>query len=111
MIMKSKFNGDALHDDRIRIHQVNNRSVQLCVTDSQGRLMGIPSEDDTEICLPGISPGWGISVWICFRRCGLNKLRCRLKFLIFSIVVWSNFAMILITSNLGTTLRLLFLMM
>ena len=32
-----------------------NRSIQLCVTDSQGRLMAIPSEDGIEICIPGIS--------------------------------------------------------
>ena len=55
MTMKAKFNGDALHDDRIRIHQGINRSIQLCVTDSQGRLLAVPSEDGIEICLPGIS--------------------------------------------------------
>ena len=44
MTIKSKFNGDALHDDRIRIHQGINCSIQLCVTDSQGRLLAIPSE-------------------------------------------------------------------
>ena len=55
MSSKSEFNGDVLHDDRVRIHHGNNRSIQLCVTDSQGRLMAIPSEDGIEICLPGIA--------------------------------------------------------
>jgi hypothetical protein len=55
MTTKAKFNGDALHDDRIRIHQGIDRSIQLCVTDSQGRLLAVPSEDGIEICLPGVS--------------------------------------------------------
>ena len=55
MTTKSQFNGDALHDDRIRIHQGINRLVQLCVTVSHGRLMAISSEDGIEICRPGIS--------------------------------------------------------
>ena len=112
MIMKSKFNGDALQDDRIRIHQDINRSVQLCVTDSQGRLMAIPSEDGIEICLPGISlwlGHFGVDLFpsMLFEQTALSAA---VKFLIFSIVVWSNFAMILVISNLGITLRLLFLM-
>jgi hypothetical protein len=55
MTSKSKFNEDALHDDRVRVHQGINRSVHLCITDSQGRLMAIPSEDGIEICLPGVA--------------------------------------------------------
>ena len=55
MSPKLKFDGDALHDDRVRVHQGINRSIQLCVTDSQGRLMAIPSEDGIEICFPGIA--------------------------------------------------------
>ena len=55
MSVKTKFDGDAMHDDRIRVHQGVDRSVQLCITDSQGRLMAIPSEDGIEICLPGMS--------------------------------------------------------
>ena len=55
MSPKLKFDGNALHDDRVRVHQGINRSIQLCVTDSQGRLMAIPSEDVIEICLPGIA--------------------------------------------------------
>ena len=55
MTSNSKFGEDALHDDRVRIHQGINRSIQLCVTDSQGRLMAIPSEDGIEICLPGVA--------------------------------------------------------
>ena len=42
-----------LIDNRVRIHLGIHRSIQLCVTDSQGRLMAIPSEDGIEICLPG----------------------------------------------------------
>jgi hypothetical protein len=55
MTSKSKFNGDALHDDRIRVHQGINRSVQLCGIDSQGRLIANPSADGFEICLPDIA--------------------------------------------------------
>ena len=62
MTSKSKFNEDALHDDRVRVHQGINRSVQLCITDSQGRLMAIPSEDGIEICLPGIALELGHSM-------------------------------------------------
>ena len=55
MSIRTKFDCDAMHDDRVRIHQGVERSVQLCITDSNGRLMAIPSEDGIEICLPGMS--------------------------------------------------------
>ena len=34
MSPKLKFDGDALHDDRVRVPQGINRPIQLCVTDS-----------------------------------------------------------------------------
>ena len=54
MSVKTRFDDDAMHDDRIRVHQGVERSVKLCDIDSHGRVMAIPSEDGIEICLPGM---------------------------------------------------------
>ena len=102
---KSKFDGDALHDDRVRTHQGINRSIQLCMTDSQGRLMAIPSEDGIEICLPGIAPesghfNMGLLPSMLFEQTALSSEVSDFQY----TVVWLNSVMISMTSNLGIIL-------